>query len=86
MSVFRGEIKMYLCWYYRYEMEFILEKYGFKNITYKEEFFRNENHMIYCGKPGVIMTAEIRLRSATSRDVKWLEELMNRDWGVYLLL
>ncbi len=39
--------EMYLCWYYRYEMELILEKYGFKNITYKEEFFRNENHMIF---------------------------------------
>lgn len=39
--------EMYLCWYYRYEMELILEKYGFKNIIYKEEFFRNENHMIF---------------------------------------
>lgn len=39
--------KMYLCWYYRYEMELILEKYGFKNIAYKEEFFMNENHMIF---------------------------------------
>ncbi len=39
--------KMYLCWYYRYETELILEKYGFKNIIYKDEFFRNENHMIF---------------------------------------
>lgn len=39
--------QMYLCWYYRYEMELILEKCGFNNIVYKEEFFRNENHMIF---------------------------------------
>jgi SAM-dependent methyltransferase len=39
--------EMYLSWYYRYEMELILEKYGFNNVTYKEEFFRNENHMIF---------------------------------------
>lgn len=39
--------EMVLCWYYHYEMELILEKYGFKNITYKEKFFRNENHMIF---------------------------------------
>lgn len=27
------------------------------------------------------MTAEIRLRSAIPQDAKWLEELMNRNWG-----
>lgn len=45
--VAKEQEEMYLCWYYRYEMELILEKYGFKNITYKEEFFRNESHMIF---------------------------------------
>jgi SAM-dependent methyltransferase len=39
--------EMHVCWYYRYEMELILEKCGFKNIEYREEYFRNENHMIY---------------------------------------
>ena len=28
-------------------MELILEKCGFKNITYKEEFFGDEDHMIF---------------------------------------
>lgn len=45
--VAKEDEEMYLCWYYRYEMELILEKYGFKNITCKEEFFRNENHMLF---------------------------------------
>ncbi len=39
--------QMHVSWYYRYEMELILEKYGFKNIECREEFFRNENHMIF---------------------------------------
>jgi len=39
--------EMHLSWYYRYEMELILEKCGFKNIVYQEEFFRNETHMIF---------------------------------------
>lgn len=39
--------EMHLCWYYRYEMELILEKQGFKNISYKEEKFAKETHMIF---------------------------------------
>lgn len=39
--------QMHICWYYRYEIELILEKYGFKNIQYQEEYFRDENHMIF---------------------------------------
>ncbi len=39
--------KMHLCWYYRYEMELILEKQGFKNISYREEQFAQETHMIF---------------------------------------
>jgi len=39
--------EMYLCWYYRYEMELILEKCGFKNIAYRDEFFSDEDHMIF---------------------------------------
>lgn len=38
---------MNLCWYYLYEMELILEKYGFKNITHKEKFLNNENIMTF---------------------------------------
>lgn len=36
-----------LCWYYRYEMELILEKFKFQNIQYLEEHFMNENHMVF---------------------------------------
>ncbi len=39
--------QMHICWYYRYEMELILEKQGFKNIVYREEHFSNEDHMIF---------------------------------------
>lgn len=39
--------KMYISWYYRYEMELMLEKSGFKNICYFERKFNNENHMFY---------------------------------------
>lgn len=39
--------RMYISWYYRYEMELILEKYGFQNITYQEKHFTNEDHMIF---------------------------------------
>lgn len=38
---------MHICWYYRYEMELILEKYGFKNISMQERFLNNENHMTF---------------------------------------
>jgi SAM-dependent methyltransferase len=41
--------EMTLCWYYRYEMELILEKYGYKNIIFQEIYFRNEAHMIFMG-------------------------------------
>lgn len=46
-EVGKEEEQMYIAWYYRYEMELMLEKCGFKNISYKEEFFRDENHMIF---------------------------------------
>ncbi len=39
--------QMYLSWYYHYEIELILEKAGFKNISLEEQFFNNENHLIY---------------------------------------
>lgn len=39
--------QMYLSWYFHYEMELILEKFGFKNISLEEQFFNNENHLIY---------------------------------------
>ncbi len=38
---------MHICWYYCYEMELILEKYGFKNISMQERFLNNENHMTF---------------------------------------
>lgn len=38
-----------LCWYYRHEMELILEKYGFKNITYHQKYFDDYQHMIFVG-------------------------------------
>ncbi|MDP1724853.1 MAG: hypothetical protein Q8L85_09155 [Alphaproteobacteria bacterium] len=38
---------MQISWYYRYEMELILEKHGFKNILYREEEFGGEMHMIF---------------------------------------
>jgi len=39
--------QMHICWYYRYEMELILEKYGYKNIHYQERFLNNENQMTF---------------------------------------
>lgn len=39
--------QMHLCWYYRYEMELIFEKYGFKLIAYQEKHFTKETHMIF---------------------------------------
>lgn len=38
---------MHICWYYGYEMELILEKYGFKNIRMQERFLNKENHMTF---------------------------------------
>ena len=38
---------MVICWYYLNEMERILEKLGFKNISYRKEYFRNEDHDIF---------------------------------------
>lgn len=34
---------MHLIWYYVYEIELILEKYGFKNIKHQDRFLNNEN-------------------------------------------
>lgn len=36
-----------LCWYYAYEMELILEKYGFINIKHQDRFLNNENIMTF---------------------------------------
>lgn len=41
----KEEEQIYICWYYRYEMELILEKYGFKKIQYLERFLNNSDHM-----------------------------------------
>ncbi|EKD71414.1 MAG: methyltransferase [uncultured bacterium] len=41
------EEQMYVAWYYRYEMELILEKFGFKNIRYEDRFLNKENHMTF---------------------------------------
>ena len=38
---------MYISWYYRYEMELILEKFGFQHVVSQEKFFSDENHMIF---------------------------------------
>lgn len=38
---------MYLNWYYVYEVELILEKYGFKNIKHIDRFLNNENIMTF---------------------------------------
>lgn len=43
--------QMYICWYYHYEMELILEKYGYKNIIYQERFLNNENQMTFIAEP-----------------------------------
>jgi SAM-dependent methyltransferase len=39
--------QMYICWYYHYEMELILEKCGYINIHYQERFLNNENQMTF---------------------------------------
>lgn len=39
--------QMHLSWYYRYEVELILEKYGFTNIIYTKEYFGDDTHMIF---------------------------------------
>lgn len=36
-----------LCWYYRYEMELILEKYGFKNIRCETRSLNNTDYMTF---------------------------------------
>ena len=39
--------QMYICWYYRYEMELILEKCGYTNIRYQGRFLNNEKQMTF---------------------------------------
>lgn len=39
--------QMYVAWYYQYEFELILEKFGFKNISYQQRFLNNEDHMTF---------------------------------------
>ncbi len=41
------EEQMYIAWYYRYEMELILEKHGFKNIQYYKRFLNKSDHMTF---------------------------------------
>lgn len=38
---------LHINWYYHYEMELILEKYGFKNIKMHERILNNENYMTF---------------------------------------
>ena len=45
--------QMHLCWYYRYEMELILEKYSFPNIIYQERMLNNYNHMSFIAEKGL---------------------------------
>jgi SAM-dependent methyltransferase len=39
--------QMHISWYYRYEMELMLEKFGFRHISFQEKIFRDENHMLF---------------------------------------
>lgn len=39
--------QIHVSWYYQFEMELILEKYGFKNIKHVERFLNGENHMTF---------------------------------------
>lgn len=41
------EEEMYEAWYYRYEMELILEKFGFKHIHYHDRYLNKSNHMTF---------------------------------------
>ncbi len=43
--------QMYIAWYYRYEIELMLEKCGFKNIIYRERFLNHSNHMTFVAEP-----------------------------------
>ncbi|EKD55231.1 MAG: methyltransferase type 12 [uncultured bacterium] len=45
--VCQEEEQMHIAWYYRYEMELILEKFGFKNIHYQTRFLNNSDHMTF---------------------------------------
>jgi SAM-dependent methyltransferase len=39
--------QMYISWYYRYEMELLFEKYGFKNVSYYERHLNNCDYMTF---------------------------------------
>ncbi len=41
---------MDITWYYRHEMELILEKYGFSDVSYTDIKWNDESHMIFIGK------------------------------------
>jgi SAM-dependent methyltransferase len=43
---------MYITWYYVYEMELILEKYGFKKIEHKGRFLNNEEILTFIAEVG----------------------------------
>ncbi|MCW5584473.1 MAG: class I SAM-dependent methyltransferase, partial [Gammaproteobacteria bacterium] len=43
-AINQEEEQMYIAWYYRYEMELILEKFGFKNIRYENRFLNKSDH------------------------------------------
>lgn len=42
--------QMDITWYYRHEMELILEKYGFSDVSYTDIKWNDESHMIFIGK------------------------------------
>lgn len=41
------EEKMYVTWYYQYEMELILEKFGFRNIQCQTRFLNGSDHLTF---------------------------------------
>lgn len=45
--VCQEEEQMHIAWYYRYETELILEKFGFKNIHCHTRFLNNSDHMTF---------------------------------------
>lgn len=41
------EEKMHVAWYYRYEMELILEKFGFRNIQCQTRYLNGSDHLTF---------------------------------------
>jgi len=46
-TIAQEDEEMAICWYYRYEIELILEKYGFKNIDCHERFLNDSPYMTF---------------------------------------